>query len=54
MAVKLNEKWHDSHKMPAHATVEQRMKWHAEHTKNCGCRPIPAKLLAQAKKKKAM
>ena len=52
MVEKINSKWHDSHKMPSHPTIDQRMNWHTEHVRNCGCRPIPKKLLAQSKKKK--
>jgi len=42
---KLNEAWHELHKMPANAPLEQRIKWHLEHQKQCRCRPIPAKLM---------
>ncbi len=31
--------------MPNDASEARRIKWHIAHTKNCGCRPIPAKLL---------
>lgn len=24
--------------------IEDRIKWHLEHRKNCACRPIPRKL----------
>jgi hypothetical protein len=33
--------------MPKSATIDQRIEWHREHQKLCGCRPIPAKLAAQ-------
>ena len=29
------------------ATLAERIAWHLEHQKECACRPIPAKLLAQ-------
>jgi hypothetical protein len=32
--------------MPKNATTEQRVVWHQEHARNCGCRPIPKGLLA--------
>jgi len=41
---KLNRAWHEQHKMPANATLEQCIRWHLEHQKQCGCRPIPPKL----------
>jgi len=47
----LNRAWHRTHRMPANATLEQRMQWHLAHRKHCGCRPIPAKLAAAMKAK---
>jgi hypothetical protein len=43
----MNAKWHEQHKLPRGASVEQRMEWHREHQQQCGCRPIPARLLEQ-------
>jgi hypothetical protein len=37
----LNREWHKSHRMPAKATREQRIKWHVAHAAACGCRAIP-------------
>jgi hypothetical protein len=48
----INKEWHDANKMPKNATFEQRAQWHLEHQKNCGCRPIPAKLLDEMRRKK--
>lgn len=42
----MNRIWHDAHQMPRAATLEQRITWHVEHAKNCGCRPIPAGVMA--------
>jgi len=50
---KLNKEWHLAHRMPKNATIEERIVWHVEHSKNCGCRPIPDKLKAAIKKRKA-
>lgn len=36
--------WHLSHKMPKNPTTEERVLWHIEHKKMCGCRPIPKSL----------
>lgn len=36
--MKLNKEWHSTHKIPKNATIEQRIKWHTEHLKNCQCR----------------
>ncbi len=48
--MKINAEWHKKNRMPPKATLEQRIKWHLEHQKNCNCREIPAKLLAEIKK----
>jgi hypothetical protein len=46
----MNKRWHDRHKMPRDATDREKLKWHQKHQKQCGCRPIPARLLALGKK----
>ena len=51
---KLNREWHLSHRMPPKATLEQRLEWHAEHAKNCRCRPITGKLAEEMKKRGMM
>jgi hypothetical protein len=48
---KLNAAWHKENRMPQNATVEQRIAWHTEHRKHCGCRAIPEKLKAEMKKR---
>ncbi len=49
---KLNKEWHLKNRMPEKATLEQRIAWHLEHAKNCGCRDIPEKLKEEMKKRK--
>jgi hypothetical protein len=49
--MKLNATWHRSHPMPEHPTVDQRIAWHIDHARNCGCREIPAKLIAEMQKR---
>ena len=44
--------WHAAHRMAQNATTEQRIRWHQQHAKHCACRPMPAKLLAEIKKRK--
>ena len=49
---KTNREWHKRNRMPARATLEQRVAWHKAHAQNCGCRPVPptiASLIASAK-----
>ena len=45
-AGKINAKWHSAHRMPPGATRTQRVRWHADHEKACGCRPVPPSLKA--------
>lgn len=37
----MNVAWHDRHKMPQHATLAQKVKWHVAHARACGCRDLP-------------
>lgn len=40
----INKDWHLKNKMPKNLTKIERLKWHVEHTKNCGCRKPTEKL----------
>jgi hypothetical protein len=42
----LNRQWHEQHRMPPRPSAEQRIAWHLAHAGQCGCRPIPAGVLA--------
>ncbi len=42
----MNRAWHDRHPMPKGAAPEARLAWHLAHQNACGCRPVPARLLA--------
>ena len=48
----INKEWHEKHRMPKNPTIEQRIKWHLEHQKNCSCRPITGKLAEEMRKRK--
>jgi hypothetical protein len=48
---KINKEWHEQHRMPKNATIDQRIAWHIEHVKHCSCRPMPEKLKAEMKKR---
>jgi hypothetical protein len=37
----INREWHEAHRLPRNATLEQRMEWHVMHAANCSCRPMP-------------
>jgi len=47
----INKQWHLKNKMPKNPTIEERIKWHLEHQKNCSCMPIPKKLEEEMKKR---
>ncbi len=34
----INKQWHLENKMPKNPTLEQKIKWHTGHAKNCTCR----------------
>ena len=36
----VNRAWHESHRMPRNPSELQRIAWHIEHARNCGCRRI--------------
>lgn len=42
----MNAGWHERHPMPKNVSVEERFGWHMAHQNACGCKPIPARLLA--------
>jgi hypothetical protein len=48
---KLKAAWHKQHRMPKNAAMEERIEWHLEHKKNCGCRDIPIKLKEEINKR---
>lgn len=48
---KLNAEWHKAHKMPKDPTLEEKVQWHAEHTKHCACRKPGGAMLEELKKR---
>jgi hypothetical protein len=46
----VNAEWHKANRMPKNPTLEQRIKWHIEHEKECRCREISPKLRAEIEK----
>ena len=47
----INEAWHRADAMPPNAKFEPRAYWHMEQEKLCACRPIPAKLAEEMKRR---
>jgi len=37
--------------MPAHATLDQRVKRHLAHAEHCACRPMPGTVTAELKRR---
>jgi hypothetical protein len=48
---KINREWHAKHKMPKNPTVDQRIAWHLDHARNCGCRKIEGGVAALLKER---
>lgn len=48
---KINKQWHESHRMPVNATIDERIAWHTEHVKHCSCRPMPERLKKEMEKR---
>jgi hypothetical protein len=51
MAGKLNATWHKANRMPAKASLDQRIAWHLAHAKACSCRSLPAGILVELKRR---
>jgi hypothetical protein len=47
----MNKIWHEQNKMPAKATLEQRIRWHMAHQTHCGCREMPKGIVQMMKSK---
>lgn len=42
----MNQAWHDKHPLDPKAKLAERVKWHQEHQKACGCKPMPLDIQA--------
>jgi len=50
---KMNAEWHRANRMPARATLDQRVSWHLSHLKACGCRTdLPQTIVAELKSRR--
>jgi len=50
--MKINKTWHKANPMPKKATDKQKIQWHVDHARLCGCRPIPKSVLEKMKERK--
>jgi len=48
----INAAWHEAHPMPKNAPLDQRVTWHLAHADACGCRGMPASVLAELRLRK--
>jgi hypothetical protein len=46
----MNKRWHERHKMRKGASLAERVRWHVAHARNCGCRSMPASVVAEIKR----
>jgi len=46
-----NARWHAAHRMPANASLNERVKWHVAHAAHCACRPMPATVVAEIERR---
>ena len=54
MKMKLNREWHLANRMPKNATLDQRVEWHLEHEKQCGCgEDVPRTVRAELERRAA-
>jgi hypothetical protein len=51
MAGKLNATWHKANRMPANASLDQRIAWHLAHAKACACRGLPASIIKELERR---
>jgi hypothetical protein len=40
----INRAWHEQHRLPRNASLEERLAWHLKHAAACGCREMPPKI----------
>lgn len=51
MVGRINAEWHKANRMPARATLDERVAWHLAHLRACACRTdLPATILAELKR----
>ena len=48
---KINKEWHLANLMPVNPTLDQRVEWHLNHSKNCQCRKLEGQILEEIKKR---
>jgi hypothetical protein len=54
MVTPFNRQWHDEHRLGKGASLDDRVRWHLEHARVCGCRPIPELILKEIERRRAI
>ncbi len=49
----MNADWHRAHVLGRGASWEDRVRWHEEHARECGCRRPPADIQAELDRRAA-
>jgi len=49
---KMNKQWHAKNRMPKNPTLDQRIEWHLDHSRNCARRDAPQEIALEIKKRK--
>ncbi len=49
---KINKNWHKANPIPPRPSLNQKIQWHTDHARECGCRPIPSKIQDEMNKRK--
>jgi len=47
----VNKQWHEENRLAPGASFDERVRWHLEHAKACGCRPVPPKVLEEIERR---
>jgi hypothetical protein len=49
--MQINASWHLGHKLPADATLDQRVEWHMAHARHCSCSVVDEEILEALKRR---
>ena len=50
--MQINKEWHLKNRMPKNPTLDERINWHIDHSKNCSCREMPESIRKEIEKAK--
>lgn len=47
----INREWHEAHRLGPKAKLDERVTWHIEHARFCGCRDMPDSIKTELAKR---